>query len=96
MCAAGFRVAIIYGALPPGARRKQAQLFNDPDNDYKVCPCGLVPLPHLCLAHTRTNSKAGRHILCLQGMRLFRVFSGRALPLFTFMVAKDHRQCSRF
>ena len=48
MGAAGFRVAIIYGALPPGARRKQAQLFNEPNNDFKVCPGCLALPPRLC------------------------------------------------
>lgn len=33
------RVAVIYGALPPETRRAQAQLFNDPDSDWKV-RCG--------------------------------------------------------
>ena len=33
-----FRVAMVYGDLPPHTRRAQAQLFNDPDSDYKV-PC---------------------------------------------------------
>ena len=28
------RVAIIYGSLPPETRARQAQLFNDPNNDY--------------------------------------------------------------
>lgn len=30
----GRRVAIVYGSLPPETRAKQAELFNDPDNDY--------------------------------------------------------------
>lgn len=30
------RVAIIYGALPPEIRTQQAELFNDPDNDYDI------------------------------------------------------------
>ncbi|KAJ2393858.1 RNA helicase [Coemansia sp. RSA 2559] len=32
----GLKCAVIYGALPPEARAKQAQLFNDPDSDYDV------------------------------------------------------------
>eukprot|EP00892_Ulva_mutabilis_P010547 jgi/Ulvmu1/7865/UM004_0096.1 len=31
-----FKAAIIYGALPPEARRTQAQLFNDPESEYQV------------------------------------------------------------
>lgn len=31
-----YKAAIIYGALPPAARRSQAQLFNDPDSEYQV------------------------------------------------------------
>lgn len=30
----GRRCAIVYGSLPPETRAKQAELFNDPDNDY--------------------------------------------------------------
>ena len=30
----GKRVAIIYGSLPPDTRARQANLFNDPDNEY--------------------------------------------------------------
>lgn len=30
----GRRVAIVYGSLPPETRARQAELFNDPDNDY--------------------------------------------------------------
>lgn len=30
----GRRVAIVYGSLPPETRAAQAELFNDPDNDY--------------------------------------------------------------
>ena len=30
----GRRVAIVYGSLPPETRATQAELFNDPDNDY--------------------------------------------------------------
>lgn len=32
--ATGRRCAIIYGSLPPEVRAQQAQLFNDPDNEY--------------------------------------------------------------
>lgn len=32
--ATGRRCAIVYGGLPPETRAKQAELFNDPDNDY--------------------------------------------------------------
>ncbi|KAJ1892198.1 RNA helicase [Coemansia sp. IMI 209127] len=32
----GMKCAVIYGALPPEARAKQAQLFNDPNSDYDV------------------------------------------------------------
>lgn len=31
-----FRAAMIYGALPPLARRTQARLFNDPASEYQV------------------------------------------------------------
>jgi ATP-dependent RNA helicase SUPV3L1/SUV3 len=31
-----FRTAMIYGALPPLARRTQARLFNDPESEYQV------------------------------------------------------------
>ena len=30
------RVAIVYGSLPPEIRAQQAELFNDPDNDYDI------------------------------------------------------------
>ena len=30
------RVAIIYGGLPPETRTQQAELFNNPDNDYDI------------------------------------------------------------
>lgn len=30
------RVAIVYGTLPPEIRAQQANLFNDPDNDYDI------------------------------------------------------------
>ena len=30
----GRRVAIVYGSLPPETRAKQAELFNEPDNDF--------------------------------------------------------------
>jgi len=30
----GKRCAIVYGSLPPETRAEQAELFNDPDNDY--------------------------------------------------------------
>ncbi|KAJ1734615.1 RNA helicase [Coemansia sp. BCRC 34490] len=32
----GMRCAVIYGGLPPEARAKQAELFNDPDSEYNV------------------------------------------------------------
>ena len=32
--ATGRRVAIVYGSLPPETRARQAELFNDPGNDY--------------------------------------------------------------
>ncbi|KAF6807849.1 ATP-dependent RNA helicase suv3 [Colletotrichum musicola] len=32
--ATGRRCAIVYGSLPPETRAQQANLFNDPDNDY--------------------------------------------------------------
>ena len=32
--ATGRRVAIVYGGLPPETRARQAELFNDPENDY--------------------------------------------------------------
>lgn len=31
-----FKAAVIYGALPPEVRRRQARLFNDPESGYKV------------------------------------------------------------
>ena len=31
-----FKCCVVYGALPPEARRRQAYLFNAPDNDYDV------------------------------------------------------------
>jgi len=31
-----FKCAIIYGNLPPETRRQQAELFNDPESEYKV------------------------------------------------------------
>ena len=31
-----FKACIIYGALPPEVRRRQARLFNDPENEYSV------------------------------------------------------------
>lgn len=33
---AGHKTCVVYGALPPEMRRLQAQLFNDPESDYKV------------------------------------------------------------
>lgn len=30
------RVAVVYGSLPPETRAQQANLFNDPDNDYDI------------------------------------------------------------
>lgn len=30
------RVAVVYGSLPPETRAQQAQLFNDPNNDYDI------------------------------------------------------------
>lgn len=32
----GLRCCVIYGGLPPDARRQQAQLFSDPDSEYNV------------------------------------------------------------
>lgn len=32
----GHKACVVYGALPPEMRRLQAQLFNDPDSEYKV------------------------------------------------------------
>ncbi|KAK9817863.1 hypothetical protein WJX72_003314 [[Myrmecia] bisecta] len=32
----GYRVCVVYGALPPEMRRNQARLFNAPDNSYDV------------------------------------------------------------
>jgi ATP-dependent RNA helicase SUPV3L1/SUV3 len=31
-----FKAAVIYGALPPEVRRRQARLFNDPESEYKI------------------------------------------------------------
>jgi ATP-dependent RNA helicase SUPV3L1/SUV3 len=31
-----FKAAVIYGALPPEVRRRQARLFNDPESGYQV------------------------------------------------------------
>lgn len=42
----GYKAAIIYGALPPSARRSQAQLFNDPDSKYQV----VLPLQRCTVA----------------------------------------------
>src|SRR5271168_4932648 len=32
----GRRVAIVYGSLPPETRAHQAELFNEPDNEYDI------------------------------------------------------------
>eukprot|EP00730_Choanoeca_flexa_P016596 TRINITY_DN7878_c0_g1_i1.p1 TRINITY_DN7878_c0_g1~~TRINITY_DN7878_c0_g1_i1.p1 ORF type:complete len:801 (+),score=108.34 TRINITY_DN7878_c0_g1_i1:67-2469(+) len=34
--ATGLKCAVVYGGLPPDVRKQQAQLFNDPDSEYKV------------------------------------------------------------
>jgi len=31
-----FKAAVIYGALPPEVRRRQARLFNDPESEYNI------------------------------------------------------------
>lgn len=40
------KAAIIYGALPPEARRTQARLFNDPDSEYQVRRASLRSRMH--------------------------------------------------
>lgn len=42
----GHKACVVYGALPPEMRRLQAQLFNDPDSEYKVC-CRPFARAHL-------------------------------------------------
>lgn len=56
-----YKAAIIYGALPPAARRTQAQLFNDPDSEYQVHSC--LGSSTLLSVATDQCSLRGKHLV---------------------------------